>query len=202
MCRVQLLTLNPKIIELDIINTRVLVFPWVSTKLRPSQNEFLSIAKVTCIISHRKQYSIHKISKDEQLPNLCENMFACRKTSFCWLQKNCTVQWVARYLHGYLEFAESLFTLDWRLHLSINEYVSYTVVKRTKFTFQWYKDLYIRWFASKLWSEKESTNGRKSRKTSVLHRKVGEITNETWVLKINGGCYEYLTAVLFRYSNR
>ena len=36
MCRVQLLTLNPKIIELDIINTRVLVFPWVSTKLRPS----------------------------------------------------------------------------------------------------------------------------------------------------------------------
>ena len=28
--------LNPKIIELDTINTRVLVFPWVSTKLRPS----------------------------------------------------------------------------------------------------------------------------------------------------------------------
>ena len=116
-------------------------------------NEFLSIAKVTCIISHRKQDSIHKISKDEQLPNLCENMFACRKASFCWLQKNCTVQWVARYLHGYLEFAESLFTLDWRLHLSINEYVSYTAVKRTKFSFQWYKDLYIRWFASNLWSE-------------------------------------------------
>ena len=38
MCRVQLLTLNPQIIELDIINTRVLVFPWVSTKLRPSLN--------------------------------------------------------------------------------------------------------------------------------------------------------------------
>ena len=27
MCRVQLLTLNPKIIERDIINTRVLGFP-------------------------------------------------------------------------------------------------------------------------------------------------------------------------------
>ena len=132
----------------------------------------------------------------EQLPKLCENMFACRKASFCWLQKNCTVQWVARYLHGYLEFAESLFTLDWQLHLSINEYVSYTAVTRTKLSFQWYKDLYIQWFASKLWSEEESTNA------SVLHRKVGEITNETWVLKINGGCYEYLTAVFFRYSNR
>ena len=82
-------------------------------------------------------------------------MFACRKASFCWLQKNCTVQWVARYLHGYLEFAQSLFTLDWRLHLSINEYVSYTAVKRTKFSFQWYKDLHIRWFANKLWSEEE-----------------------------------------------
>ena len=46
-------------------------------------NQFLSIAKVTCIISHRKQDSIHKISMDEQLPNLCENMFSCRKASFC-----------------------------------------------------------------------------------------------------------------------
>ena len=62
-------------------------FSW-SLAIPSKSNEFLSIAKVTCIIFHRKQDSIHKISKDEQLLNLCENMFACRKASFCWLQKN------------------------------------------------------------------------------------------------------------------
>ena len=142
---------------------------FIFASCHPLTYQFLSTAKVTCIISHRKQDSIHKISKDEHLPNLCENMFACRKASFCWLQKNCTVQWVARYLHRYLEFGESLFTLDWQLHLSINEYVSYTAVKRTKFSFHWYKDLYIRWFTSKLWSEEKSTNGRKKAEKLVFY---------------------------------
>ena len=97
---------------------------------------------------------------------------------------------------------EILFTLGWRLNRFINKHISYTAVKGTKFSFQWYKDLYIEWFLSKLWSEEEFTCGRKRQKSGVLHRKVGQITNETWVSKIIGGCCECLTAVLFRYSNR
>ena len=45
--------------------------------------------------------------------------------------------------------------------------------------------LYIRWFASKFWSEEESSNGRKSQNICVfLHRKVGQITNETVAMNL------------------
>ena len=81
----------------------------------------------------------------------------------------------------YLEFDESLFTLDWRLHLSINEYVSYTAVKRTKF-FSLSNDIRICIYdglPASYGQRKSRLMVEKAEKLVFLHRKVGEITNET-----------------------